>query len=159
MYCECNKIQAFWEKLFKWWEHCTTEKLDTNARTTILGIRKKKCHSQQTLFPETALPFTYLRTIAYGTIRKERYKIQKGFKHSSVNNMINETLQSLQKKAKANMLYHKAKQWEKWRSPESKGKISHRYSISYFKECWEESGIAKITNTHTLPVIIRAQGH
>ena len=164
MYCECNKIQKFWEKILKWWEKRTSEDLLPNPRTVILGIRKKETHSLDTQFPETELPFTYLRTIAYGIIRKERYKLQQGLKESTINEMVKETLKKLQQHA--NMLYHKVKQWEKWQdhkpnkaSQDKKTKdtttSSYRHSLAYFKECWEESGIAKLTNTKTLPVILR----
>ena len=116
------------------------------------------------LFPETELPFTYLRTTAYGIIRKERYKLQKGLKGSTTKEMVKETLKKLQQHA--NMLYHKVKQWEKWQDHKQKKATkdknakdsptsSYRHSLAYFKECWEESGIAKITNTTTLPVVVR----
>ena len=32
---------------------------------------------------------------------------------------------------------------------------SYQHSLAYFKECWEESGIAKLTKAKTLPVILR----
>ena len=78
--------------------------------------------------------------------------------------MVKETLKKLQQHA--NMLYHKVKQWEKWQdhkpkkaNKDKKAKrtetSSYRHSLAYFKECWEESGIAKITKAKTLPVILR----
>ena len=78
--------------------------------------------------------------------------------------MVKATLKKLQQHA--NMLYHKVKQWEKWQDhkpkkakKDEKAKStttsSYRHSLAYFKECWEESGIAKLTKTKTLPVILR----
>ena len=77
--------------------------------------------------------------------------------------MVKETLKKLQQHA--NMLYHKVKQWEKLQDHKPKASqdkktkdtttSSYRHSLAYFKECWEESGIAKLTNTKTLPVILR----
>ena len=73
--------------------------------------------------------------------------------------MFNTILQTLQ--LRANMLYMRAKQWEKWNPQEqdSKNKNISIHSIAYFKECWEASGLAKITGTHSLPVLLRVRGH
>ena len=45
------------------------------------------------------------------------------------------------------------------REQDSKNKNISIHSIAYFKECWEASGLAKITGTHSLPVLLRVRGH
>ena len=159
MYCDCHKINSFWKKLLSWWESRTSESLNNNARTVILGLRHNNLYNKETSFPETSLPFSYLRAIAYSIIRKERAKLQKGIKDSTPEEMFRNTLQTLQ--LRANMLYLNAKKWEKWNRHNDKEveKRDSIYSMRSFCESWEDSGLVKLTGSHSLPVLIRARGH
>ena len=116
MYCNCHKVKALWNRLLQWWANCTSEDLNSNPRTVLLGLRDSHLYNNTTSFPETSLPFTYLRTITLSTIKKERAKLQKGIKGGTVSSMFNTIMQTLQ--LRANMLYLRAKQWEKWNPQE-----------------------------------------
>ena len=76
--------------------------------------------------------------------------------------MLKKTLQILQ--LRANMLFMNATKWEKSKENDKKHSKDKEestsiYSLDFFHESWIESGIAKLTGSHSLPVLIRARGH
>lgn len=64
------------------------------------------------------------------------------------------------------MLFMNATKWEKSKENEKDKKHSKDkeesisiYSLDFFHESWIESRIARLTGSHSLPVLIKAMGH
>ena len=150
-FCECYKIMQFLTALLKWWKHRTSEQLSASPRVILLGLRDKS----SVQFNDLTLPFTYLRGHAISTIKNERLRHQKGLESRPVSQLVKDTLLEIQ--SSANMLFAAAKEWDKWNPPQEKE--VHLRSVQAFKETWIDSGVAFLTKTKSIPVILRAPGH
>ena len=153
-FCDCLKINTLWRKVFKWWRRRTSEVVKVTPKETLLGLRPDR---DSLSFKELVLPFTYLRTQTISAIKNERTRRRNGVPARTVMQMFQNILKAVQKNA--NSLYIAACTWDKWHPPvKDKWKV-HPRSLEAFKETWIQSGIAKITQSRSLPVILRARGH
>ena len=73
-FCDCQKINNFWKKVFKWWRGRTSEVIQATPKETLLGLRPDQ---DSLAFKELSLPFTYLRTQAINTIKNERMEFRR----------------------------------------------------------------------------------
>ena len=142
-----------WESLLAWWGKRTHDHLDCSIRVTLLGLRYGPDDDQDRLrFEELATPFAFLRTHAYDILLRERRRRHCGLPARPVFTLVSAILKDMQHSANALLLA--AREWDRWHPPLED---AHPRSVRAFKSGWISSGLAVLTPSPTLPVVLRVR--
>ena len=148
-----GRAQQIWERLLEWWRKRTGESLDCSVRVTLLGLRYHPDDDQDRLqFAELATPFAFLRTHAYDTLLRERRRVLSRLPARSAYDLVSAILKDMQHSA--NALLVAARAWDLWHPP---SKDVHPRSVKAFFSEWIQSGLAVLTNSPSLPVVLRVR--
>ena len=147
----CPNAKQVWESLLAWWGKRTHDHLDCSIRVTLLGLRYSPDDDQDRLgFAELATPFAFLRTHAYDILLRERRRRHCGLPARPVFTLVSAILKDMQHSANALLLA--AREWDRWHPPLED---AHPRSVRAFKSEWISSGLAVLTPSPTLPVVLR----
>ena len=122
-------------------------------RVTLLGLRYSPDDDQDRLqYKELATPFAFLRTHSYDVLLRERGRVRRGVPARSVHDLVSAIFKDMQQSANALLLA--ARTWDLWHPPT---KEVHPRSVAAFILEWIQSGLAVLTPSPTLPVVLRVR--
>ena len=122
-------------------------------RVTLLGLRYSPDDDQDRLqYKELATPFAFLRTHSYDVLLRERGRVRRGVPARSVHDLVSAIFKDMQQSANALLLAARA--WDLWHPPT---KEVHPRSVAAFILEWIQSGLAVLTPSPTLPVVLRVR--